>query len=140
MKISLKFDSVNIDWDEAVILFERAPLGKRDPEKLRRAFENSFIACFALDDKKLVGAARIISDGEYQAGVCDVVVLPEYQGKGVGKMMMEAMLARINVPTMILFATPGKEGFYQKFGFSRLKTGMAKFSDHNERRARGFIE
>ena len=31
-----------INWNEAVVVFERAPLGKRDPEKLERAFESSY--------------------------------------------------------------------------------------------------
>jgi len=30
-------------------VFERAPLGKRDPRQLKRAFEKSFLTCFAFD-------------------------------------------------------------------------------------------
>ena len=41
----------SINWDEAVVVFERAPLGKRkrDPEKLRRAFESSYAVVYILD-------------------------------------------------------------------------------------------
>ena len=76
-----------VDWEEASILFERAPLGKqkRDPEKLKRAFEVSYAVIVVYDSGKLVGMGRALCDGEYQAAIYDMVVLPEYQGKGIGK-------------------------------------------------------
>ena len=54
-----------IDWDEAVVVFGRAPLGKRkrDPEKLRRAFESSYAVVFVFDSDKLIGLGRALCGG-----------------------------------------------------------------------------
>ena len=88
MTVSMSFSTEGVDWEEAAELVRRAPLGTRDPEKLRRAFENSYLACFAWEGKALVGMGRATSDGEYQAAIYDVVVLPERQGKGTGRRIM----------------------------------------------------
>ena len=140
MKITLKFDTTNVDWQEAATVIERAPLGTKDPEKLRRAFENTHTVVFAYDGEKLVGMGRAISDGEYYSGVFDVVVLPEYQGQGIGKKMINVIHDRIPEETTILFTTIGKEPFYEKFGYKKLLTGMGRFRDASTRREQGFIE
>ena len=46
----------NIDWNEAAVVFERAPLGKRrrEPEKIRRAFESSYAIVYVFDEDKLI--------------------------------------------------------------------------------------
>ena len=79
MAIELKFDIGGIDWFEAVEIFRRAPLGVREPQKLRRACENSDLVCTAYRDGKLIGMGRALTYGEYQAAIYDLVVLPEYQ-------------------------------------------------------------
>ena len=140
MKITLKFDTTNVDWQEAATVIERAPLGTKEPEKLRRAFENTHTVVFAYDGEKLVGLGRAISDGEYYSGIFDMVVLPESQGQGIGKMMMDAIHDRIPPDTIILFSNIGKEPFYEKCGYKKLLTGMAKFRDASSRREQGFIE
>ncbi len=116
-----------IDWERAATVFERAPLGRarRDPARLKRAFDASFAVAYAFEDDELIGMARAICDGEYQAAVCDVVLLPEYQGKGVGREMMRVLLGRLPVDNVILWAVPGREGFYRKLGFRRMLTAMA---------------
>jgi GNAT superfamily N-acetyltransferase len=140
MSIKLQFDTEGVDWAEAVEVFRRAPLGTREPEKLRRACENSFIVCFAYDSDTLIGMGRAISDGEYYAGLYDVVVLPEYQGQGVGKAIVEAIHERLPVNATTLFSVPGKEPFYQKCGYHRLLTGMIRSNDPERLRATGLIE
>ena len=140
MKITLNFDTTNVDWQEAATVIERAPLGTKKPEKLRRAFENTHTVVFAYDGEQLVGLGRAISDGEYYSGIFDVVVLPEYQGQGIGKKMMNAIHDRIPQETTILFAAIGKEPFYEKCGYKKLLTGMGRFRDSSKRREQGFIE
>lgn len=85
MNIILNDNPGSVDWTELTGVFERAPLGVRDPEKLRRAFEKSHVRCFAYCEGRLVGAARAISDGEYYAGIYDVIIAPEYQRQGIGR-------------------------------------------------------
>lgn len=88
---------------------------------------NSFFLVTAKDGKNTVGMTRLISDGGYFAVVVDVVVLPEYQGQGIGREMMLRAICHIKdnmEPThknyTILTSAPGKEGFYEKMGFHRV--------------------
>ncbi|MBI9082320.1 MAG: GNAT family N-acetyltransferase [Desulfobacterales bacterium] len=141
MKISLRFDTEGIDWLWATDIFRLAPLGTREPRKLKRAFENSTHACFAWNGDLLVGMARALSDDEYQAVVYDLVVLPEYQGQGVGRQIMAAIHRRLSVRTIILYAVPGKESFYQKLGYAKMLTAMARRAeDVDAFRNEGYIE
>ncbi len=141
MKLTFKFETGNVNWIDVAELFRLAPLGVRDPEKLRRACENSFLVCFAYVDDKLIGMGRAISDGEYQAAVYDLVILPEYQSKGVGKQVMGEIYKRLPVKTIILYSVPGKELFYEKLGYCKMLTAMVRRNEgHDEFRSSGYIK
>ena len=99
-----------------------------EPEVHRRAFAASHTTVFVFEASRLIGFGRAISDGEYQAAIYDVAVLPEYQGKGIGKRILQTILERLSNCNLILYATPGMEGFYKKLGFRSMKTGMAIFT------------
>jgi GNAT superfamily N-acetyltransferase len=120
----------NIDWDEAVTIFQRAPLGKRRrvQEKLKRAFESSYAVVYVFETDKLIGMGRALCDGEYQAAIYDMVVLPEYQGRGIGKEIIKKLCEQLPVENIILYAVPGREGFYEKCGFKKMRTGLAKLN------------
>jgi len=117
-----------IDWHEAVTVFERAPLGKqrRDHEKLKRAFESSYAVVYVFDIDKLMGMGRALCDGEYQAAIYDMVVLNEYQGMDIGKEIIKRLCEQLPVENIVLYAVPGREGFYEKSGFKMMLTAMAK--------------
>ncbi len=138
--ISFTRDLERVDWNAAAEVIRQAPLGTREPAKLKNAFFNSFIAVFAFEGKRLVGMARALCDGEYQAAIYDVVVLPSYQKQEIGKRMVQEICDRLPVPNIILFATPGKEGFYKKLGFRMMLTGMAKFEARLTDSRAGFLK
>jgi len=141
MNIEFKFELNGINWLEAADVFKRAPLGVRDPAKLCKSWENSFLVCFAFDADKLIGMGRAISDGEYQAVIYDLVVLPEFQYKGIGNQIMRELQKRLPVETIILYAVPGKEAFYEKLGYSKMLTAMAKKTKEEENfRLSGYIK
>lgn len=141
MNIVFKFELRGVDWSEAADLFRRAPLGVRDPDKLRRSCEQSFLVCFVYLKNKLVGMGRAISDGEYQAAIYDLVILPEYQNKGIGRKIMEELHRRLPVKTILLYAVPGKESFYRKLGYSKMLTAMARRNEEEDDfRSEGYIE
>ena len=123
--IEYKATLEGIDWTQAAEVIRQAPLGTREPAKLARAFQNSFAHVAVCDDGRLIGLARAICDGEYQAAIYDVVLLPQYQGKGIGKKMIQELYAQLPVPNVILYAAPGREAFYRTLGFRKLLTGMA---------------
>ena len=110
------------------------------PDVHKRAFEASHTTVFVYQADRLIGFGRAISDGEYQAAIYDCAVLPEFQGKGIGKTIMTHILRRISHCNAILYASPGKEGFYETHGFRKMKTGMAQFIKAEKMRARGFTE
>jgi hypothetical protein len=57
-----------------------------------------------------------------------------------GRMIMKNILSKLKYCNVILYASPGKEGFYQKFGFRKMKTGMAQFIKSESMQERGFTE
>ncbi len=141
MNISIKYGTEDIDWAALCEIFRLAPLGTREPGKLKTAAENSHTVCAAYVDQKIIGFGRAISDNQYQSAIYDVVVLPEFQNQGVGKSIIEALLVKLpkDAPVLI-FVAPGKQGFYRKFGFGNLKTGMGLFPNPEMSRVKGYLE
>lgn len=107
-------------------------------EIYKRAFNNSHVVVF--DEENIIGFGRAISDGEYQAAIYDVAVLPGYQGKGICKMIVQSIVKNIPNCNFILYASPGKEKFYEKENFRRMKTGMALFINGVRMQENGFTE
>jgi len=110
------------------------------PEMHRRAFEAAYSVAFAYDGGALIGCGRALSDGVYQTALYDIAVLPRYQGSGVGRRLVEALLAGLGECNVILYASPGKEGFYRKLGFREMKTGMARFVRADAMAEKGFTD
>jgi ribosomal protein S18 acetylase RimI-like enzyme len=137
--MELRRSAESVDWAELAVVFERAPLGPREPGKLQRAFERSHRVCFAYEAERLVGAARLLSDGEYYAAVYDVVVLPEYQRRGIGAKMLAELMDGLAVGSTILVSVPGREPFYARQGFAPLKTAMARYREPERARDAGYI-
>lgn len=141
MNVSIKYGTEHLDWTDVCEIFRLAPLGTRDPKKLQPAAENSHTVVSAIVDEKLVGFGRAISDGQYQSAIYDIVVLPEFQRKGIGSTIMNALLEKLpKKTTVLIFVAPGKQAFYRKFGFGNLKTGMGLFPNPEMSRAKGYLE
>lgn len=141
MTIVWKESLQEIDWDELSALYKAAPLGNKSPAWLQSAFTNSMFRCFAYEDEALVAAGRAVADGVDCSYICDVAVLPRYQGKGVGKEIISRLIAQSKGHRkIILYAVPGKEAFYKKFGFRRMTTAMAIFQDQERAAADGYVD
>lgn len=140
MNLRLEFDTKNINWDQVIDILQKVGMAYHTNEIHKRAFNNSYTVVFVFDEDVLVGFGRAISDGEYQAAVYDIAVLPDYQGKGIGKIIMQAIVKNTPNCNFILYASPGKEKFYEKENFMRMKTGMALFINKQRMKENGFIE
>lgn len=95
------------------------------------SLRNSIFGVMVLHEDKVVGMGRIVGDGSIYFYIQDIVVMPEHQNKGLGKVILESIAGYIreHAPEKAfvgLFASQGKEGFYQQFGFNRHEgmTGM----------------
>ena len=134
-------DSIDdLDWSELAALYHAAPLGNKDPTGLKTAFTNSMFKCFVYEQGKLVGAGRALADGVYCSYICDVALLPSHQGAGLGKHIVTKL---VNLSSghkkIILYAVPGKEPFYKKFGFKRMTTAMAIFENQGRALEAGYV-
>jgi ribosomal protein S18 acetylase RimI-like enzyme len=129
-----------VDWDELSELYRVAPLGIKPAQHLKTVFANSRFRCFVRAEGKLVGAGRALADGADCSYICDVAVLPSHQGTGLGKQIVGRLveLSRGH-KKIILYAVPGKEPFYRKFGFLRMKTAMAIFENQGLALERGYL-
>ena len=77
-----------------------------------------------------VGAGRVLADGLDCAYIADVAVHPDHQGRGLGKAIIQQLVAFSQAhKKIILYANPGTEGFYTRLGFLRMNTAMAIWHD-----------
>ena len=129
MNLEIITDCHDINWDEIVKILKTVGMSYHTPDIHRRAFEASFATVFVYNDNRLIGFGRAISDGEYQGAIYDVAVLPEAQGLGVGTLIINTIKNILPKCNLILYATPGMEGFYQKLGFGIMTSGMAIFTN-----------
>ena len=108
-------------------------------EQAKKAIEGSILTVVAYDEERPVGMGRIVGDGAVICYIQDLIVIPEYQGKGVGQMIMESLIdyvEELRLPdTQImldLMCAVGRENFYKKYGFisrptERLGPGMIMY-------------
>ena len=91
--------------------------GNYDAEKTRTALART-LNITARDEGRLAGCLRILTDGYFFGTITELLVLPEYQGRGVGSALLR--LAKEHTPTLLYFgAQPGVEAFYEKNGCKR---------------------
>lgn len=140
MVLTWQYDHAGIDWVELFKLYKIAPLGDKSPAGLEKAFSNSMYMCFVFDRTRLVGVGRAMADGVDCSYICDVAVHPEYQGNGMGKDIIAKLVGLSEGhKKIILYANPGLEGFYKRFGFMRMNTAMAIFKNPEQALKVGLI-
>ena len=92
-------------------------------EQVSKSIKNSIYDIVVEDNGQAIAMGRLIGDGIYFL-IADIVVKPEYQGKGVGSKVIDKLLSYVDTNTPIggrssvqLIAEKGKEEFYIKKGF-----------------------
>lgn len=108
----------------------------RPLQQVEKALENGLFNVSAVCDGKVVGMGRLVGDGAMYWYLQEIIVLPEFQRKGIGRSIVNRLLEYIKdtaIPgTKIevgLTAVKGKESFYEKFGFFCGSSGMKKRMD-----------
>ena len=90
------------------------------PEEVEQANRNSWLTVSAYDEEKLVGFGRVVTDFVLHAMIFDIIILPGYQGQGIGTMILEKLVKKCKdhgIRDIQLFCAKGKRGFYEKNGF-----------------------
>lgn len=119
-----------VDLEELSNLYRIAPLGDKPPDVLATVFGNSMFTYFAYAGTVLAGAGRVLADGLDCAYLADVAVHPDHQGRGLGSEIIRRLLESAQGhKKIILYANPGTEDFYYRFGFLRMNTAMAIWRD-----------
>ena len=94
-------------------------------EQVSLALENTLFTVSICDGEKCVAMARMIGDMGLCCYIKDVVVHPDYQGRGLGRTLIDELLRFVNEHGISgtsvfveLAAMPDKVPFYERFGFS----------------------
>ncbi len=100
------------------------------PNRAETALKNSLYTLIAMDGEKPAGMARVVGDGGYVYFICDVIVRPDHQSMGLGRQIIETVLAwlekqvREEETIMVnLMSAMDKEPFYEKLGFHKRPFG-----------------
>ncbi len=112
------------DVSEFFLLFETTGWNEEynvDINDLNRVLDNSWYIVSAYYNGTMVGTGRMITDGLLHAMIFDMIVAPDYQGKGVGAEILKILVDKCKkqkIRDIQLFCAKGKSGFYKKHGFS----------------------
>ena len=94
-----------------------------DPAALRNGFANSLLTLAAYEEAALAGLIRVVGDGHTIVFVQDILVRPQFQRRGIGSVLLQAVLNRYaGVRQIELFTddTPETAAFYRSMGFREL--------------------
>lgn len=111
----------------------------RHPDVLEQALSGSTTVVTARREGRLVGLARALSDGATICYVQDILVRPEEQRHGVGRLLVRRVLDRhadVRQRVLVTDAEPGQRAFYESLGFTELHEVGA---EDGEAGLRGFI-
>lgn len=108
--------------DDLIGLYQISWWGKhRTRDDIRRMLAGSFLVVAINDEAgRLVGFCRLLSDGVYRGTVYDVIVHESWQGRGVGRLVMETLMNHPKVrviESLALDCVPEKVALYEKWGF-----------------------
>ena len=107
-------DDRQLDAAGFIVFVNKVWPGSYDERKTSIALSKT-INITAYDSGMLVGCLRILTDGYYFGTITELLVLPDYQHRGIGSKLLQ--LAKENTPTTLYFgAQPDAEKFYEKNG------------------------
>jgi len=101
-------------------------------ERPRDVIERSWLSPasvpFSLwDGDRMIGMARAVTDRLTFSWIADVMIDPDYRGRGLGQFLMRCVVEHPDVRvTKLLLGTRDAHAFYAKLGFERTSNAMRK--------------
>ncbi|MGK7896868.1 MAG: GNAT family N-acetyltransferase [Xenococcus sp. (in: cyanobacteria)] len=124
--IQFCFDKSRIDFNQVQELFILGAFWAKDRaiEDIKIAIIHSDPVVTVWDRDRIIGFARATSDGVYRAGIWDVVIHPDYRGRGLGGKLVETVLThpKVNKVERVYLTTTNQQSFYERIGFKRNDT------------------
>jgi len=105
-------------------------IDNKDPELINKIIQGSFCFVVAFINDKIIGMGRAISDGASDSYIQDIVVLNEFRGRGVGRLIIDKLINYLkskDINWITLVSEPEAASFYHKYGFSQM-TGYVPFT------------
>ena len=115
------------EYNEAEILGLYASVGwtayTDNPAALRNGFANSLLTLAAYEEAALAGLIRVVGDGHTIVFVQDILVRPQFQRRGIGSALLQAVLNRyagVRQIELLTDDTPETAAFYRSMAFREL--------------------
>jgi N-acetylglutamate synthase-like GNAT family acetyltransferase len=119
-KVYLNPPTEELDINQLLTLYEKVGWSPRKEKALLHAIQSSPNICIVKDQNKIIGTGRTIDDNEYYALIVDLMVDPEYQGRGLGKLIIQCLQSRLkNHKFISLTSARGKQSFYEHLGWKK---------------------
>jgi prepilin-type processing-associated H-X9-DG protein len=124
--LTFRDDLDGIDWRKLKRVLARDNFDNgRTPRQYQLSFENSYATCLVFLGDRLIGVARLLSDGVCNAYLVDVWTHSAFRRRGIARAMIERLLRRCGGQHIYLF-TDGHVEFYHRLGFKQRGTGLQR--------------
>jgi ribosomal protein S18 acetylase RimI-like enzyme len=125
--LSYALNATGVDWSalKSALAADRFDNG-RSPDQLRRAFENSFAVCMVRAGDRVVGTARVLSDGVSNAYLVDVWTLSSLRRRGIAREMIRQLCSRLAGQHIYLQADADVADVYRRLGFREQPLGLSQ--------------
>lgn len=87
----------NINPDDFINIRENLNWKKLPYDLIQKAIEGSMINVSIFDNNKCIGVGRIVGDKVLKGMLTDIMVIKEYQNKGVGKLIVTTLINELNM-------------------------------------------
>ena len=122
--MNIKYEKNALTGETLAYMWNTIGWGNMSLHKAKTAIENTLYSIVAMENDTIVGIGRMIGDKAMVWYIQDLIVLPEYQGKGIGSVIMNNLIEYAKSNSIFneefqigLMAAKEKEAFYQQLGF-----------------------
>ncbi len=123
----MKYRIINnqLQTEDYLRLFRSAGWGEPPYDLAETSLRNSYATFSVVDGDTVIAMSRLLGDGGMAFFLKDLVVSPDYQGQGIGAVLLSHMEAYIASQLreswsarFQLMSAKGKDGFYRKMGYT----------------------